>query len=87
MLSSGTAGRATDLLLTITLVCRRGKYGPRSPENKHIMNSYWLLQKLVNKIPGVFPDFSTLAASGKPLTPSLFTKLFMFGKISVRLYC
>ena len=32
MLSSGTAGRATDLLLTITLVCRRGKYGPSSPE-------------------------------------------------------
>lgn len=32
MLSSGTAGRATDLLLTITLVCRRGKYGPMSPE-------------------------------------------------------
>ena len=32
MLSSGTAGRGTLLLLTITLVCRRGKYGPRSPE-------------------------------------------------------
>lgn len=39
MLSSGTAGRATDLLLTITLVWRRGKYGPRSPER---YDNIWL---------------------------------------------
>ena len=40
MLSSGTAGRGTLLLLTITLVCRRGKYGPRSPEImwQHLIN-------------------------------------------------
>lgn len=31
MLSSGTAGLATDLLLTIIFECRRGKYGPRRP--------------------------------------------------------
>lgn len=42
MLSSGTAGRATDLLLTITLVCRRGKYGPSSAEEKHIMITHAL---------------------------------------------
>ena len=34
MLSSGMAGRATDLLLTITFVCRRGKYGPSNPGEK-----------------------------------------------------
>lgn len=40
MLSSGTAGRGTLLLLTITLVCRRGKYGPSSPEImwQHLIN-------------------------------------------------
>lgn len=48
MLSSGTAGRATDLLLTITLVCRRGKYGPSSPEktNAQVMTQTTSLEKL-----------------------------------------
>lgn len=85
MLSSGTAGRGTLLLLTITLVCRRGKYGPRSPEImwQHLINVQPLVW-LTADPPFVFLTILT-SLSRRLLAHDLKTLVVARGKLARKL--